>query len=134
MTGESAEAYRERRKVFIHQFTYHISQSGINEINRMTTRLMYLQLAKGGFPISWWTLAKVFKIPNFGNLPKNPQTGEEVHNELETWIAQKHLERELAQEMGAGQPGAGPGRPHSNQRPPTVQSKDHGTRSTVKTS
>ncbi len=138
--GESSEARRDRSKRYIHEFRYHVSESGINEIHRMTTKLAFLQLLKAGVPISWWTLAKIFAVPNFGPLPRNPETGQETHSEIETWIAQQHLMRELQQEMqqATGGPGGprqqGPGRPPTNQRPPQLVQKDGGARSTVKTS
>ena len=120
----------------------------------MTTKLFYLQLMKVGFPISWWTFAKIAQIPNFGPPPDG------THNEMERWVAQKHLEIDLqielakqAQQATGGAPGAaggapripqtgslpgmgsaGPGRPQSFQRPPKIVNKDGGTRSTVTTS
>lgn len=136
LSDESIDAYRSRVKLYLHEFKYHLTQSGVNEIHRMTMKLAYLQLQKAGLPISWWTLAKIWQVPNFGPLPKSPD-GVEVRNEIETWIAQKHIEREMAEEMAGGMAkvgGQGPGRPQTNQKPPQIVSKDGGARSTVKTS
>ena len=80
-----------------------VSQSGLNEIHRMTTKLFYLQLMKEGFPISWWTFAKIARIPNFGPPPFGTNT------EMERWVAQQHmkielqgqLQQEMAQSQGA---------------------------------
>jgi hypothetical protein len=145
-----------RRKMT--EFRYEVTESGINEIHRMTTKLFYLQLMKEGFPISWWTFAKIAKVPNFGPPPDG------TNNEMERWVAQQHmkielqgeLQKELAMtqiEMG-GQGGPAPGgkptgngepppipnlgeeqrgRPQSYQRPPRLVQKDHGARSTVTT-
>lgn len=139
------------------QFQYVITESGINEIYRMTSKLFYTQLMKLGFPISWWTFAKIAKIPNFGPPPEGTNT------ELERWIAQKHIETDLALDQqqriaeatggmgapggaaGAGappngnggppQPGGGEeGRPPSFNAPPKLVSKDQGARSTITTS
>lgn len=153
LPGESADQTRLRSRALIREFTYDVAQSGINEIHRMTTKLFYLQLMKLGFPISWWTFAKIAQIPNFGPPPDG------THNEMERWIAQKQLEIDLqielakqTQEATGGVPGtagkapripqtgslpgmgsAGPGRPQSFQRPPKIVTKDGGTRSTVTT-
>jgi hypothetical protein len=57
----------------------------------------FLQLARTpGFPLSWWTLADVWDIKNFGPKPRNPETGEEYQTELELWIAQKQIETHIA--------------------------------------
>ena len=136
------------------EFHYHVTESGINEIHRMTTKLFYVQLMKLGFPISWWTFAKIARIPNFGPPPEGTNT------EMERWIAQKHIETDLALEQqqevasalggtpgagplppggpngaGATSPsGAGPGRPPSFNAPPKLEQKDGGARSTITTS
>jgi hypothetical protein len=141
-------------KKSIDDFKYVVSESGINEIHRMTTKLFYIQLMKAGFPISWWTFAKIAQIPNFGPPPEGTNT------EMERWIAQKRIETELqieqAQEVagsgllgpdgqpvssgggpgggGAGGGGGEPGRPASFNKAPHIEQKDGGTRSTIATS
>lgn len=138
-----------RRK--ISEFRYEVTQSGISEFNRMSTVLLYLQLQQRGFPLSWWSMAKIMRIPNFGPPPAGTNT------ELERWIAQKHIEidlqidlqKEIAQtqmgQMGDAQLGQVPeappspnggekGRPNSFQKPPRIQQKDGGSRSTITTS
>jgi hypothetical protein len=95
-------------------FKYRVTESGINEIHRMTTKLFYLQLMKEGFPISWWTFARIAQIPNFGPVPEG------TNNELERWIAQKRMEinlqvdqqvemQEALARSGMIQPGGTPG-------------------------
>ncbi len=146
----------EKLKRLMSEFRYEVTESGINELHRMTTKLFYLQLMKEGFPISWWTFAKIAKIPNFGPPPEGTNT------ELERFIAQKHIQIELQadlqkelmqtqQEAGGdgsepGPPGGGEpqdipdisapqrGRPQSYNRPPRLVQKSGGTRSTVTTS
>lgn len=136
--GESILDRRERAKRYLHEFKYNLTQSGINEIHRMSTKLAFLQLQKAGLPISWWTMARIWQVPKFGPLPLNVTTGAEVANEMEAWIAQKHIERELQEELqggiatATGQPG--PGRPQTYQQPPHLEQKDGGTRSTIATS
>lgn len=137
----------------INEFRYDVSESVMNEMYAMTTKLLYLQLQQRGMPISWWTMAKLFKIPNFGPPPEGTNT------ELERWIAQQRitidlqadLQREMAQDMGGmipGAEGATPpeaggangngngqrGRPPSFNRPPRMVQKDGGSRTTITTS
>lgn len=140
-----------RRK--LSEFHYEVTESGVNEFTRMSTKLFYLQLMKEGFPISWWTFAKIAKIANFGPPPEGTNT------EMERWIAQQHiridlqvdLQQEMSSQMGQGQVGTGAGgqigevppindldgankgRPQSYKREPRIVQKDHGTRSTVTT-
>lgn len=146
---ESPDARAERSRLSIDEFHYHVSESALNEIHRMTTKLFYIQLMKSGFPISWWTFAQIAKIPNFGPPPEGTNT------EMERWVAQKRMEIELAAELqqqtqamgggmgapdGGGVPNpdggseGGPGRPPSFSAPPKIVSKDGGTRSTITTS
>jgi len=155
---ESSALRTERARQSISSFMYEVTESGINQIHRMTTKLFYLQLMKAGFPISWWTMAEVAQIPNFGPPPEG------THTEMEKYVAQQHmmaeLQVDLAEQMALvgpaggvppGQGGApagkppvggpvsdqfkkGPGRPNSDQKPPRIESKDGGTRSTVTTS
>ena len=153
----SPEEGRRLAHGLIEQFAYEVTKSGINDINRMTQRLMYFQLAKmPNFPLSWWSMASINQIPNFGPTPQG------TNNEIERWVAQKEMEMDLqvrlAQRMqmatgglngsmGGGddfqsnQAGpaaaggqAGAGRPQSFQEPPRLVQKDGGTRSTVTTS
>lgn len=153
--GETPQQNAARRRKLLDQFVYEVSESGVNEIHRMTTRLFYLQLMKLGFPISWWTMAEICQIPNFGPAPEGTET------EMQRWVAQKRMEVELmsyAQQLaaaqglggpaqtptadgvskgGAKQPGggqSGAGRPPTNAAPPKIEQKDGGTRSTVTTS
>jgi hypothetical protein len=144
-------------KRLMSEFRYEVTESGINELHRMTTKLFYLQLMKEGFPISWWTFAKIAKIPNFGPPPEG------TNNEMERWVAQQHMKIELQGELqkemlqsqqemgiqpqggeapqGGGEPqeipsvgSEGPGRPQSYSKAPRLVQKSGGTRSTVTTS
>lgn len=132
-------ASREKIQQLISEFRYEVTESGLNEIHRMSNKLLYLQMQKLGFPISWWTLAQVAQIPNFGPPPAGTNT------ELERFVAQKHMETELQVELarqlqevqapaGGGAPSAPEGRPQSFQTAPKIESKDNGLRSTVSTS
>lgn len=157
--GRSEHERNEFARRLTGEFRYQVTESGINELHRASTKLMFLQLLKEGVPISWWTIAKIFKIPNFGPPPAGTNT------ELERWIAQQQMKIELQgdlqkemmtiqAEMGPGQVGPGAaggnsdvgeappipmlgeqnrGRPQSYQRPPRIVQKDRGSRSTVTT-
>lgn len=138
---------KEKLKRLITEFTYEVTESGINEINRMTTKLFYLQLMKEGFPISSWTFARIARIPNFGPPPEGTNT------EYERWVAEQRIKIELQaslqEEMNALNPmaaaGGGPpappgggnggagGRPQSYEESPRIVSKDGGARSTITT-
>ncbi len=154
--AETEQAFLTRKRRSLEEFRYHVTESGINEIHRMSNKLLYIQLSKLGFPISWWTLAQVCQIPNFGPPPDGTNT------ELERWIAQKRIEIDLAIEQqaqaaaamegmgltgggegggaGAGENGAGgkqEGRPPSFQEAPRMVTKKDpagGNRSTITTS
>ena len=155
---DTPDQRNERLRSSLDEYRYMVTESGINEIHRMSTKLFYIQLMKTGFPISWWTFAKVAQIPNFGPPPAGTNT------EMERWIAQKHMETELQVELqqqvqsamapppgaeggiapggtpGNAPPGGGggggnePGRPPTFNKPPKLESKDGGTRSTISTS
>lgn len=132
---KSGETLRGQMRRLISEFHFHLSQSGVNEIHRMVNKLAYLQLAKAGIPLSWWTIAKIWQIPNFGPEPTKAD-GKPVANELERWVAQQHMIRELQEELQAGVEGAkqGPGRPQTYAVPPHLETKDGGTRTTIATS
>lgn len=93
LQGVSAAAKTDLAKRRVGDFVYNVTESGVSEINRMTTKLFYLQLMKEGFPISWWTFAKIARIPNFGPAPDG------TNNEMERWIAQQHIQIELQAEL-----------------------------------
>jgi hypothetical protein len=131
--GETLEARRDRMKLHLNQFHYHLAQSGVNEIHRLATKLFYLQLMKAGFPIDWWTFAKIAQIPSFGKEPEG-EDGKPITTVIEKWIAQKRIEHELAEEFQQqGGMHQGPGRPPVNRREGRIQQKGGGTRSTITT-
>lgn len=88
--AETPESFATRKRRSLDEFHYAVTESGINEIHRMTNKLFYIQLMKVGFPISWWTFAKIAQIPNFGPPPEGTNT------EMERWIAQKRIEVDIA--------------------------------------
>lgn len=152
--GETPNIRQKNLLKRMSEFRYEVTESGINEQHRMTTKLFYLQLMKEGFPISWWTFARIARIPNFGPPPNG------TNNEMERWVAQQEmkidlqveLQKEMMMEMGGAQMGAGAnggppgdippvpdldgpgrGRPQSYRTAPRMYTKDKGTRSGVTT-
>jgi hypothetical protein len=140
LSNDTVQTRQDRARGFLTAFKYRVSQSGITEINRMSTKLFYLQLQKLGFPIDWWSIAKVAQLPGFGAIPKKLDedgnaSEEECHSILEKWMAQVRMQHEMAEKYGGGGGQPPPkGRPNSGHKPPHMDSKSGGTRSTVATS
>lgn len=144
ISPESAAARTARARAYLNDYRYDVTESGITELNRMSRLLLYIQLSKSeALPISWWTMAKAARVPNYGPPPEGADT------ELQKVIAQKHIQAEmqveLAQELqqaqnseggGGGEPPAGgqEGRPPTFNKPPQIRQKDGGTRSTIASS
>jgi hypothetical protein len=142
--------YFERAKWHKDNFTFSVTPYSLHELNSMTRRLFILQLSKSGFPMDWWTMAEMFDVRNFGNLPmyEDPETGEKrvAQTVMERWTCQMemmaHIQAANQQQQGGGggkPPGAGgkgPGRPGTGAQPPTLEQKsgDGGTRSTIRES
>lgn len=143
-SDETLAALAARTRAYLSDFRFEVTESGISEMTRMSRQLLYIQLAKSGvLPISWWTMAKIARVPNYGPTPVGTNT------EMERVLAQRRIEMELAAEAaGAMEPqlhagpggasgnggGEGPGRPASFNKPPRIVNKDGGTRSTIVTS
>jgi hypothetical protein len=91
---EAPEARTERARRSIEEFRYHVTETGVSEINRMTEKLLYIQLIKAlDFPISPWTLARVARVPNFGPPPAGTNT------EMERWVAWKRMRMDLEADL-----------------------------------
>jgi hypothetical protein len=138
--GDMPDVRTRKAKQLLSAFKYRVTQSGITEINRMTTKLFFLQLMKiPGFPMDWWTFAKVAQLPRFGKVPTkldadgNPTT-EAYDSMIERFFAQMQLMAEAQQKYGAPPNGQPPGRPNSNKVAPHLENKSGGTRSTNSTS
>jgi hypothetical protein len=123
----SAYSRQQRTKHAIEGISTVTAPLSAHQITNVSRRMSLLLLQKAGLPLDWWTIAKAFEIDNFGPEPEGTK------NVMERWLAQQHIQRELMQEMQAGQPGQQPGRPNSNQKPPQAASKDGGQRVTMKT-
>lgn len=141
LDGETPQGRSARARKLLSEFKYRVTQSGITEINRMTTKLFYLQLMKlPNFPMDWWTFAKVAQLPRFGAIPlkidedTGQPTDEECNSIIERYIAQLRIMAEFAEKYGGGGGKNPPGRPNANRVAPHLQTKSGGTRSSNVTS
>lgn len=117
-------SYFDAARQHVPNFHYSIEPYSLHEMNSITRQMKYLQLYRSGFPISWWTLAKIMDIRDFGPKPRNDQ-GKEYTSELELWISQKEIESRFA--AAQGQPGQHQaGRKPSGQQPPALTAKAGG--------
>jgi hypothetical protein len=138
----------ERARWHKDNFTFTVTPYSLHELNSVTRKLFYLQLALRGFPLDWWTQAELFDIRNFGPAPtyEDPETGEirTANTIMERWTVQMEIMTRLQQAGGGGgqmtlggKGGAHRGRPPSGQQPPTLEQKgglEGGTRSTIRES
>jgi hypothetical protein len=128
----------ERARWHKDNFAFSVVPYSLHEFNSISRKLFYVQLQARGFPLDPWTLAELFDIKNFGDLPNipDPNTGgvRKAQTIIERWIAwmemQSRFHQALAAAGGQGQagvgPGAGggrPGRPPTAQQPPTMENK-----------
>lgn len=91
-----------RARRHMQNFSYAVEPYSLHELNSVTRKMAMLQLQRSGFPISPWTLAKVWDIPNFGPKPKD-ENGVEMQTELELWIAWQEMLTRFAAAQAAGQ-------------------------------
>lgn len=92
---QSSDPEQIKQRGHIDSFVFTMTQSGMNEIYRMTAKLFYTQLYKLGFPIDPWTLARFFQLASFGAPPKGTNTI------MERWQAWKMMEIEMQVELQA---------------------------------
>lgn len=126
----SAFSRLRRSKHAMDAISTYVNPQSVHELTNVSKRMSLLLLKKAGLKLDSWTIAKAFNIDNYGPEPQGTK------NVYERWLAEQHIDRELAQELQGGmpQPGQGRGRPNTNQKPPTPATKDGGTRVTMKTS
>ena len=120
----------ERARHFARNLRVKSVPSTLLKITQMQEQLKYLQLYRGGFPISPHTVAKKLGIDNFGEIEGNTEFEKWV-NWKKTEIALAAASQEFAAKLGAGggPPGGGPhagGRPPSGGAPPAIKQKGKG--------
>src|SRR5215472_7649361 len=123
----------ERARWHKDNFSFTVTPYSLHEFNSVSRKLFYIQLQSRGFPLDPWTLAELFDIKNFGELPTipDPNSGElrKAQTILERWLAWMQMQARIQQSLGGGQPGAGgaggrkPGRPPTAQTTPTMENK-----------
>ena len=127
----------ERARVHMRNFHFNIVPNSIYQMTQSTRRLLLLQLARLGMPISPIYLMEQFDIPN-------PQKMVDEFWEYKLEEAQKMTEVQIAAmamspmgmlggavQQGLFGGGSQTGRPPSGQESPHVEQKDGGTRSTI---
>lgn len=110
----------ERARRFAQNLRLISVPSTLMKITAMQDQLKYLQLYRGGFPISPHTVAKKLDIPNYGEIGGNTE-----FEKWQSWEKLKLLLMAEAQQMGAelgiGGAGGGEKKPHAGGRPPSGQ-------------
>jgi len=124
----------ERTRWTIDQLSYEIEPFSQAQVSRIGRNLVLLQARKSGVTVSNHTIGKGLTI-NVGELPLM-RSGKVAVTEFEKVEVETEMMHAMQEDMQAGQPqqGQGRGRPNSNQTPPSLKSKDGGTRSTIATS
>ena len=120
----------ERARWHKDNFQFTVTPYSLHEFNSVSRKLFYIQLQSRGFPLDPWTLAELFDIRNFGELPTipDPNSGEprKAQTILERWLAWMQMQARIQQSLGGGQGGGGrgrPGRPPTAQTTPTIENK-----------
>lgn len=130
--GMEGTSHFDRARTHSGSFQFAVTPYSLHEFNSTSRKLLILQLSRSGFPVSWWTMAPLFDIQNFGPKPqmKDPETGEmrEAQTELELWLCQQEMvaRMQAAAGGGPGGKGKGGGRPPSGHQPPSVDQKSDG--------
>ena len=137
-----------RARTFADNLRFFILPNSLHELTQMQMKLLLIQLRKVGIKIDSKTIAEACSVPNYGNIEGNTC--------IERWQREQEMDLEnmargkaIAEALGlAPPPGAGAappgapkpngaaseGRPSSFSAPPSIKSKDGGSRSTVATS
>ena len=136
----------ERGRAHMQNFQYTIVPNSVYQITQSTRRLLNLQLARMGFPVSPYTILEQFDIPNPGKAPVGANTEIEkwkawqseqldvmIQQQMKLAQAQMAMQTEAAMTSPLGQlsdairtavqtpPGGGPGGKPQEGRPPTAQ-------------
>jgi hypothetical protein len=140
-SGASAFTARERAKAFAEQLHLSITPNSLHAVTQTAQKMLYLQLWRGGFPISPETVAKALDIPNFEQEKQNWFAWKKTEIEMQAAakVLAGSLEPQGAPPAGpaGGKPGgAKPGRPPSGKRPATAVTKGsaEGPRGVIKES
>ena len=123
----------ERARKHLNSFIFHVTPNSLHQITQLTKKMLMLQLWKGGFPVDPWTVAAAMDLENYGNPSQlNKLLGVNKEGIPDDIFGRWMVWREIMAKLSP-QP-APKGRPGSGQTPPAHQSKDGGTRGTVRES
>lgn len=140
--GPSKSEPRQRARVFADNLRFFILPNSLHEMTQMVMKLGLIQLKKSGVMIDSQTIAEAWNVPNYGSI-EGSTVIDRFKSEQEMQLAFAARMKELAVSLGLVPPGAASpatgkqnpeGRPSTNAAPPSLQSKDGGTRSTIATS
>ncbi len=115
----------QRARWHMNNFHFYVTPNSLLQLTQITRKMLRLQLRRTGFPISMWTVAEDFDIPNFGKVPPG------VDTEWEKWAEEQRMMARLkviiAEEAGqspedatgpkGGQKGTGGRAPSGNAAP-----------------
>lgn len=137
---------RERALTFADNLRFFILPNSLHEYSQMVMKLGLIQLRKAGVWIDSQTIAEAWNVPNYGNIDGNTVV-DRYWNEKRVELLHTAQLQAVAQAEGLMPPpgaggapppgapkpnGAAPeGRPPSGQKPPHLENKDGGARSTI---
>jgi hypothetical protein len=156
LSGEDPESKSryspvERAKNFADNLRFFITPNSLHELTQIAMKLALVQLRKANIMIDSQTVAEAFNVPNYGTI-EGSTVIEKYQREQEMRLEEMARMKLIAEMLGgggaggAGGAGGGPpgspkpgggspeGRPATFNAPPSIQSKDGGTRSTIATS
>lgn len=136
----------ERARAHMSNFHYSIVPNSVYGVTQSTRKMLLIQLARMGFPVSPYTILEACDVPNPGQAPIGATTEidkfwawkkEEATkmSEIQAAIAQQQMQMNpaaaiaaMAQQAGAGGGGnpQGEGRPPSGQQSPHQETKSDG--------
>jgi hypothetical protein len=125
--GETVPQF-ERARWHKDNFQFTVTPYSLHEFNSISRKLFYIQLQSRGFPVDPWTLAELFDIKNFGDVPLMPDPDDpskirRANTIFERWLAWQQIMMKMQQAAGGGQTPAGAQHPGGEKRgrPPTAQ-------------
>lgn len=159
-TKPSPMSAAERLRKFHAQFSFRVVPNSLHQITQMSRKLMFVQLWRAGYPIDPWTMGEQLDIP-FGPSPEGADSIHDrwmawlAENSQFTATIQALAQVRAASILGmsgmgapagpgggegggGAKPNGGPGLPRKSEgrpptagKPPHIEQKDGGTRSTI---
>ena len=150
-----------RARTFADNLRFFILPNTLHEIAQMAMKLALLQMKKAGVMMDSQTIGEAFNVPNYGSIPGNTviekfwaEQEQQLEHAAKLMAAKTAIQTLLGggdappggddggsgsgapgQPPGAAAPGKQPeGRPSSDSKPPKLEQKEGGTRTTIATS